>query len=313
VETEGPLEVLAGKLTCDRCGKKFEVKRGVPDLLFQPSEIIVNEVAGNQEMLEKERKTFGDEWLLGLPAKFKPKGERIEINTSDAIGKLKLTGKETILELGAGTTWLSARLANSFGCNVVATDILREKFIGLESADVYMNRLGTFYERVLCQMERLPFQNNTFDIVICYASIHHAEKILDAFAEASRVLKAGGRFVLLHEGVSGVLRNNSVIGYDYQSKNPYEWNEHTYWAAGYLRLARRFGLDPRVFWPAFLLNLDALGEQNFADMSFGAIAKRLVPLFKLNCVKRLFDTKLLLMFALFFFGIPLNMIATKRG
>ncbi|MFA6129506.1 MAG: class I SAM-dependent methyltransferase [Candidatus Omnitrophota bacterium] len=51
----------------------------------------------------------------------------------------------------------------------------------------------------LCQSERLPFDNDSVDIVLMYGLIHHidtGEKIVKTFNEASRILKKGGIVVV---------------------------------------------------------------------------------------------------------------------
>lgn len=47
----------------------------------------------------------------------------------------------------------------------------------------------------LCQSEKLPFDNDSVDVVLMYGIIHHidaGEKIVQAFDEVNRILKKGG-------------------------------------------------------------------------------------------------------------------------
>jgi SAM-dependent methyltransferase len=41
----------------------------------------------------------------------------------------------------------------------------------------------------------LPFEDNDFDIVLSFGVMHHISNWLDALAEISRVLRAGGYFI----------------------------------------------------------------------------------------------------------------------
>lgn len=47
--------------------------------------------------------------------------------------------------------------------------------------------------------ERIPYEDNTFDVVVGHAVIHHIPDVEAAFAEMLRVLKPGGRFVIAGE------------------------------------------------------------------------------------------------------------------
>jgi len=45
--------------------------------------------------------------------------------------------------------------------------------------------------------EKLPYENNTFDVIFSRYALQHSEKIAPIFEEAYRVLKKGGEFVFL--------------------------------------------------------------------------------------------------------------------
>ena len=60
-------------------------------------------------------------------------------------------------------------------------------------------RLGVRVQTVACDAERLPFADESFDLVLGHAVLHHLPHLDDAFAEFKRVLKPGGRFVFAGE------------------------------------------------------------------------------------------------------------------
>ncbi len=62
-----------------------------------------------------------------------------------------------------------------------------------ESREV-ARRTGTKLEIVKGSAERLPFPDSSFDLVHAQSVIEHVEDVSAAFAEASRVLRPGGRF-----------------------------------------------------------------------------------------------------------------------
>ena len=106
------------------------------------------------------------------------------------ISELVSPGHE-VLELGAGTGFHTAALLRT-GAHVTATDIspsslaLIEKSLGSSAP----GRL----ECRLADIESLPFESRTFDIVACAGSLSYGDPAL-VNAEISRVLRPGGAFV----------------------------------------------------------------------------------------------------------------------
>ena len=47
--------------------------------------------------------------------------------------------------------------------------------------------------------ERMPYDDNTFDVVVGHAVLHHIPDVEQAMREMLRVLKPGGRFVIAGE------------------------------------------------------------------------------------------------------------------
>jgi len=91
---------------------------------------------------------------------------------------LKLTGKEKVLEVGASFGWASWRFAQR-GCEVVAVDISDYAM----AADLYFEKDGTYFERMMTDMSVLPFQDNTFDIIFSHSVIHHCQDLAKLFSD----------------------------------------------------------------------------------------------------------------------------------
>src|SRR6476620_514900 len=101
------------------------------------------------------------------------------------------------LELGAGTGFFSLNLKLAGVLDEVhVTDISPGM---VEAAKANAERLGFAVEGRVADAERIPYDDNTFDVVVGHAVIHHIPDVEAAFGEMLRVLKPGGRFVVAGE------------------------------------------------------------------------------------------------------------------
>lgn len=106
---------------------------------------------------------------------------------------LGLRSGQSVLEVACGSGGVSARMASEFGASVVGIDINPS---GVSAATDRALRQGlraqaTF--RVADASGRLPFEDETFDIVFCNDAINHLPDRRAVLAEWHRVLKPGGR------------------------------------------------------------------------------------------------------------------------
>jgi SAM-dependent methyltransferase len=118
-------------------------------------------------------------------------------------GKLhKLLGKPLptfarSLEIGAGTGYFTLNmLQDGVVRHATATDISPGM---LDALQANAARIGVSVRTVACDAEALPFADNSFDLVLGHAVLHHLPHLDQAFAEFERVLKPGGRFVFAGE------------------------------------------------------------------------------------------------------------------
>ncbi|MDX6235484.1 MAG: hypothetical protein QOG10_299, partial [Kribbellaceae bacterium] len=101
------------------------------------------------------------------------------------------------LEIGAGTGF--------FTLNLKLAGVLHEAHVTdlspgmVEAAKRNADALGFAVEGKVADAEKLPYDDNEFDLVIGHAVIHHIPDVELAFREMLRVLKPGGRFVICGE------------------------------------------------------------------------------------------------------------------
>jgi len=108
-----------------------------------------------------------------------------------------------MLEVGAGNAWFSWRMAER-GHYVLATDISLDEEDGLGALARYAwpkTALHSRLTRARAEMEELPLEDSQFDVVIANGALHYARSVPRAIAEARRVLRTGGFFLVLDSPV----------------------------------------------------------------------------------------------------------------
>src|SRR4051794_6639843 len=94
------------------------------------------------------------------------------------------------LEIGAGTGYFSLNLLRAGVLSeAVATDISPGM---LSVLDRSARRLKLPVSTQVCEAERLPFEDDSFDLVFGHAVLHHLPDLEGAFREFRRVLRPGG-------------------------------------------------------------------------------------------------------------------------
>jgi len=95
-----------------------------------------------------------------------------------------------VLDAGAGTGRLSVRLYDA-GARVTALDISPEMLIKLKHKNPDI-------ELVEGDMENMPFENESFDLVFSSLALVHLKKVDKFLDECYRVLKDDGKLVLVN-------------------------------------------------------------------------------------------------------------------
>ena len=104
---------------------------------------------------------------------------------------------EHALEIGAGTGYFSLNLMSQGRIErLTATDIAPGMLAALEAN---AERLGLEVDAVETDAESLPFPDETFDLVLGHAVLHHIPDLDRAAAEFLRVLRPGGTVVFCGE------------------------------------------------------------------------------------------------------------------
>jgi SAM-dependent methyltransferase len=117
---------------------------------------------------------------------------------------IELGPEQRVLDLATGTGTSAIFLAERFGCEVVGIDYGRDS-VALANAAASEAGLAS---RVLFEQgdaERLPFEANSFDAVVCECAFCIFPDKATAAAEIARVLRPGGRL-----GMSDLTRSGPL-------------------------------------------------------------------------------------------------------
>jgi ubiquinone/menaquinone biosynthesis C-methylase UbiE len=141
-----------------------------------------------------EAQTYDDKWSISFD-------ERCTAYARDRfeaiVGELPQEPYGKALELGAGTGFFSLNLRQAGVLDEVHVTDLSPGMV--EAARANAEKLGFTVEGRVADAERIPYDDNTFDVVVGHAVIHHIPDVEQALREVVRVLKPGGRFVIAGE------------------------------------------------------------------------------------------------------------------
>ena len=127
-----------------------------------------------------------------------------EVGQAQVLGKLKKVlgseldrGYRRSLEIGAGTGYFSlnvlqAGVVGEATCTDISPGMVRT--LAGNAA-----RLGLNVRAARADAESLPFADESFDLVLGHAVLHHLPHLPEAFGEFHRVLRPGGRIVFAGE------------------------------------------------------------------------------------------------------------------
>lgn len=113
---------------------------------------------------------------------------------TEALAGLHLSGSERILDVGCGTGELERLVLSRFRSpHIVGVDICQTMLAVARVKLAATPEVG--FETA--GAEDLPFEQDSFDIVVCASMLHHAHRPSEVFRECARVLRPRGQFVLV--------------------------------------------------------------------------------------------------------------------
>lgn len=114
---------------------------------------------------------------------------------ASCIETLRLDAHSHVLEVASGSGGPALHVAQRTGCRVTGVDVNRS---GVGTASALATRAG-LAERLRFMVadatQPLPFEDDTFDALLCIDSMNHFPNRSDVLKEWCRILKAGGRAI----------------------------------------------------------------------------------------------------------------------
>ena len=230
-ECRAPLTRIEDILVCDEHGRVAGVNNGVVDFSEAEKDIHEEFLTSYRTIRAREGRGSTDpEWYRRLPEVAqgsaharewrlrseslawlkryltegdRTEGDRTEGNRTEGNrtegnrnGDPPLAPDSRVLDAGAGNCWLSHHLIG-WGYRVVALDLNNDEFDGLGAARSYPPATLEHLERICAPFKPLPFADESFDLIVYNGAFHYALDDRKALAEAVRVLRPGGRIIII--------------------------------------------------------------------------------------------------------------------
>jgi SAM-dependent methyltransferase len=195
------VETGAERFACARCGRVFDRRGGVWRFLTEARGTRLESFVRQYRLVrEREgRRPSAPDYYRRLPtvAPGDPHARDWQVRRETyhhLLGHVLAAGALPVhvLDLGAGSGWLSHRLT-ALGHRAVAVDAIDDEVDGLGAARHY----PTDFASVQADFDALPFAPGQFDLVVFNGSLHYAADIAATLERAHHALVPGGALVVM--------------------------------------------------------------------------------------------------------------------
>ena len=206
------LDVSSAEARCHVCGAAWLVRYGIVDFLVNPTEAALAELMG---LATENDLDAGDlaatkfmltDHIQGLDElKALSEGTAIDYYNqtwatfTEGVERAGITRRAPVLEIGAERKLPKLNECRNRGAgDCYALNLFFH--VQRESPIV------AWCHRAVADMHSLPYVDGFFDLVIVSATAHHSTDLPGFFREINRVLRPGGRAVIVNEAVEGYVK-----------------------------------------------------------------------------------------------------------
>ncbi|GEM_PF-849739 len=188
------------RLRCSGCAADYAVINGVPRLIMPSRVEMIKAFCEKYDALR-----LREGWASAAPEFYQhlpfqdlsgrhPQEWRLRAQSfrclQNWLAQNYKNGAARILDLGAGSGWMSRHLAERH--DVLAIDVNA----GPHGLTALSNPPRQFMA-VQAELENVPLASNAFDVVVANASLHYAKNPEKFFEQLSRVLRPGGKLLAM--------------------------------------------------------------------------------------------------------------------
>ncbi len=278
---------------CTACSRSYRVRQGIFDFLGQPGHAVAHELEGLAVESGKDIRAGFDEVTILEVEHIDSIAEQMSQSRGvrtryyqhtaaayfEAISRAQPDADMRVLELGADRSFFKLRTLRELCSQAYALNIFFHQQANTAPPD--------WPVRVLGDMNELPFADSYFDLVVCSATLHHTPTLDTALAQIRRVLRPGGRAVVVNEPVEGAAKSwglrRGVANHDRDE----HIHEVPVTRGRWREAIKRSGLRPDYFVPAWFLQQAAQPGDAPADRRFAGLARGLSPVLRSTDVQDL--------------------------
>lgn len=194
-------EIITGTLS-NESGDRYRIENGIADLTTE------KELVGDAIFARNYYKTIASTYDSNVDITFKLYNENEDVSRNYMINLLDLKPNSRVLEISAGTGKDSELILKRLSVQgeLVCLDISPDMLI---YAKQKLSKYENYTDAVSGSACNLPFEDNTFDALYCFAGVGHFPSIKDGLREMSRVVRPGGKVVFCEKNVPLWLRNTT--------------------------------------------------------------------------------------------------------